>query len=145
MSHTTEIKSIVFTDLGALHAAVAELNKSGVSCQLVPDATPRAFYENQEGLGRAPYVLKLNTCPYDVGFYSNNKGGYTARTDLWMNHVSNVLGAPVQGNENPQQAALGKLYQSYAINAAVRQAAKQGYRVSRTTKQDGTVQLTMTV
>ena len=40
---------------------------------------------------------------------------------------------------------MGKLYQAYAVNAAVRQAAKQGYRVNRVTRPDGTVQLTMTV
>lgn len=136
---------MVFTDIGALQAAVADLNKSGVSCSLVQNATPRAYYPGQKGLEQAPYVLKLNNCPYDVGFYDNGKGGYTARTDFWGGHVSGQLGATAQANENKEQASMGKLYQAYAVNAAVRQAAKQGYRVNRVTRPDGTVQLTMTV
>ena len=145
MSHTTEIASVVFTDIGALQAAVADLNKAGVSCSLIQNATPRAYYPGQKGLEQAPYVLKLNNCPYDVGFYANDKGGYTARTDFWGNHVASQLGAKAAQGENHQQAAMGKLYQAYAVNAAVRQAAKQGYRVNRVTRPDGTVQLTMTV
>lgn len=145
MSHTTEIEAVVIQDIAALETTVAELNKAGVKCSLVKDATPRAFYQNQQGMGKADYVLKLNDCPYDVGLYRNTTGGYVARTDLWGGHVAKVLGAAPQGKETPQQAALGKLYQGYAVNAAVRQATKQGYRVQRSTRPDGTVQLTMTV
>lgn len=145
MSHTTQIDSVAFTDISALEAAVAELNKAGVRCTLKKNATPRAFYENQTGLGPAPMVLTLTDAPYDVGFYENGKGGYVARTDLWGGHVAKVLGAASQGKETVAQAALGKLYQAYAVNAAIRQATRQGYRVQRITKADGTVQLTMNV
>lgn len=145
MSHTTEITSVVFTDMGALHAAVAELNKAGIKCSMIQNATPRAYYPNQTGLGLAPHVLNLQGCPYDVGFYDNGKGGFVARTDLWAGHVASQLGVKAGPGESAPQAAMGKLYQAYAVNAAVRQAAKQGYRVTRTTKADGTVQLTMNV
>lgn len=145
MSHTSEIKSVVFTDIDALQAAVAELNKSGVRCSLLKDATPRAFYENQQGMEKAPYVLRLSDAKYDVGFYQNDTGGYVARTDLWGGSVASVLGVKAQNGEPAAQAALGKLYQSYAVNAAVRQAARQGYRVMRSTRPDGTIQLTMNV
>lgn len=148
MSHTTEISAIVFTDMDALRATVADLNKSGVRCSLVPDATPRAFYANQNGLGAAPFVLRLEDSPYDVGFYPNGKGGFLARTDLWGGHIASQLGVPVaqqKAGEAAAQNAMGKLFQGYAVNAAVRQAAKQGYRVIRSTRPDGSVQLTMSV
>jgi len=146
MSHTTEISSIVFNDIEALRLAVRDLQAAGVKCTLVEKATPRAYYQNQQGMGAADYVLQLQDCPYDVGFYHDDKAkGYVARTDLFMNHVSRVLGATASAGEKPEQAALGRLYQSYAINAATRQAAKQGYAVRRVTKPDGTVQLIMNV
>lgn len=146
MSHTTEIKSIVFTDIAALRAAVAELNTLGVKCSLLENTTPRAYYQNQQGLGKADFVLKLDDCPYDVGFYKDEEvKGYVARTDLFAGRVHAVLGAKAQGNEKPEQAALGKLYQMYGVHAATRQAAKQGYAVRRVTKPDGTIQLVMNV
>lgn len=146
MSHTTEISTIVFNDIDALRLAVRELQAAGVKCELKEKATPRAYYQNQQGMGPADYVLQLNDCPYDVGFYQDEKAkGLVARTDLFAGHVSRVLGATPQKGENPAQAALGKLYQAYAVNAATRQAAKQGYAVRRVTKADGTVQLIMNV
>lgn len=144
MSHTTAITSVVFTDIAALKQAVVELKSSGVNCELLENAKPRAYYSAQEGMGQADYVLKLNDSRYDVGFYKDKEaGGYVARTDLFGGDVQRQLGAQAQGTESPQQAALGKLYQGYAINAATRQAARQGYRVRRVTKADGTVQLVM--
>ena len=146
MSHTSEITSIVFTDIPALQATVNDLNKAGIKCSLLRDATPRAYYPDQVGMGLAPYVLRLEKSPYDVGFYDNGKGAYVARTDLFNNKVAAILGATTSATgERPEQAALGKLYQGYAVNAAIRQATKQGYRVTRATKADGTIQLTMSV
>lgn len=144
MSHTSEIKAVAIVDIDALRQTVAELNKAGVKCSLLQNATPRAYFAGQQGMGLAPYVLKLDDAPYDVGFYDNGQGGYTARTDFWGGHVARVLGAkPLQG-EDSNQAQLGKLFNSYAVNATVRQATKQGYRVMRNTQADGSVQLTLT-
>lgn len=143
MSHTSEIKAIAIVDIDALRQTIAELNASGVRCSLLQNATPRAYFPGQQGLGLAPYVLKLEDAPYDVGFYDNGQGGYTARTDFWGGHIAGVLGAKALDNEDKQQAQMGKLFQGYAVNAAVRQATKQGFRVMRNVKADGTVELTM--
>lgn len=142
MSHTTEIADIVFTDIAALQAAVNELNTKGVKCSLVKGGTPRAYYSNQAGMGAADYVLKLDGAKYDIGFYqSAEKKGLVARTDLFSGSVANVLGVRATGKETPAQAALGKLYQTYAIHAATRKAVQQGMTVSRVNNADGSVRL----
>jgi hypothetical protein len=144
MSHTTEIKGIVFNDMVALQLAVIELNAAGIACSLQENAKPRAYYSAQEGMGVAPYMLKLDNSRYDVGFYEDTElKGYVARTDLFGGDVARQLGVAAAAGGNPQQAAMGKLYQGYAVSAACRQAAKQGYRVRRQTKPDGTIQLIM--
>lgn len=146
MSHTTEIASIVFNDIEALKLTVRDLQRAGVKCTLKSNATPRAYYSTQQGMGVADYVLELGDSPYDVGFYKQDGGkGYVARTDLFAGHVAKVLGSKADGVAEPAQAALGKLYQGYAVNATTRQAAKQGYKVTRSTAADGTVKLIMTV
>lgn len=145
MSHTTEIGSIVFTDIAALEAAVKDLNAAGVRCSLVKNAVPRAFYQDQQGMGKADYVLKLDNCRFDVGFYHDEaKKGYVARTDLWGGHISAVLGAQAKEGEDTTQAAMGKLYQAYGVQAVTRQAARQGYSVRKVVKPDGTISLSVT-
>lgn len=143
MSHTTAIEGVVFSDIAALQAAVEELNSKGIKCSLEKDATPRAYYKDQSGMGKADYVLRLHDCPYDIGFYhkEGTKAGYEARTDLFAGHVARILGVPTRAGGNAMQAALGKLNQTYAIHAATRQAAKQGYSVRRVNKEDGSVRL----
>lgn len=146
MSHTTEISSIVFSDVEALRLAVQDLQKAGVKCTLKEKATPRAYFSNQAGMGPADYVLELQDSPYDVGFYYDTKlKGMVARTDLFLGNVARVLGVPPQANEKAEQAALGKLYHAYAVNATTRQATRQGYSVRRVTRADGSVQLIMNV
>ena len=142
MSHTTSIENIVFSDIAALTAAVTELNTKGVRCSLVKGGTPRAYYANQAGMGAADYVLKLEDCQYDIGFYQNAaKKGLEARTDLFANHVQRVLGVQAQKGESAQMAALGKLNQTYAIHAATRKAIQQGRTVRRVNNNDGSVRL----
>ena len=139
MSHTTEVTSVVFKDIDALKMAVKELQTAGIRCQLIENTKPRAYYQAQAGMGVAPYVLNLQDSRYDVGFYYDEKvGAHVARTDLFGGDVQRLLGA---GNAAGEE--MGKLYQGYAVNAACRQAAKQGYKVRRVTKQDGTIQLVM--
>lgn len=93
-------------------------------------------------MGEAAYVLKLEGAPYDIGFYMDaKKKGLVARTDLFAGRVSAVLGAPISGKESPEQAALGKLYQTYAIHAATRKAVQQGLSVKRVNNSDGSVKL----
>lgn len=145
MSHTTTIDGIIFTDIAALRAAIEELNQQGISCSLTKDSTPRAYYPNQTGMGKAPYVVRLNRAPYDVGLYWNEeKKGYEPRTDLFGGSVAGQLGVPMQAGGNPLRAALGKLNRVYAAHAATRQASKQGYSVRRINKDDGSIRLVVT-
>lgn len=142
MSHTTEIKDIVFSDIEALKAAVRDLGKAGVKCSLKENVKPRMYYKDQ--LPVAPYVLALENASYDVGFYKEDGKNYVAKTDFYGGSVASQLGATPAKGESADQARLGKLYQYYAVNAAARQAARQGYSVRRVTKADGTIQLIMT-
>jgi hypothetical protein len=129
----------------ALGAAVKELNAAGVACSLQKGGTPRAFYSNQEGMGAADYVIKLDQSKYDIGLYYNkDKKGYEARTDLFGGYVAKVIGAQARPGESEQQAALGRLYQGYGVHAATRAAVKNGYTVRRIVKDDGTIALHMT-
>lgn len=143
MSHTTEITDIVFNDIEALKLAVGELRRNGIDCELKQKATARAYYPDQSGMaGEMDYVLRLKGAPYDVAFVKTDDGkGYAARTDLWNGNVERVLGATAREGESKEQAALGKLNQMYAVHAATRQAAKQGFSVRRVTKPDGSIQL----
>ena len=145
MSHSTTVNSIVITNIRALRAAIKELTKAGVKCELLENAMPRAYSHNQKGLERAPYVIKLDNSMYDVGLYQNkNLGGYECRADFWAGEVSKQLGAEQVKGVEAAQCHLGKLYQTYGVVAAEQEAAAQGYTSSRTTKEDGTVQLVLT-
>ena len=143
MSHTTAIDSVIISDVAALQAAITELSREGISCELLENAKPRAYYSSQEGLGQARYVVKLNKADYDVGLYDNGQGGYEARTDFWGGSVERQLGAQATGSEDRQHARMGKLFQRYAVCAAENHAAMNGYSTSRTTKADGTMQLVL--
>ncbi len=144
MSHTTAINSIAIRSIVALRAAVDYLKSKGIACSLVPDETPRAYYPNQPGLGKADFVLKLNDAKYDVGFYKDDKGGYEVRTDFWAGNVAAVLGVPAPAKSTNQQHLLGKLFQAYGMTAAEEQARKQGYMVARQHLPDGRVKLQLT-
>lgn len=137
----------MFNDIEALKLTVRDLQKQGIKCSLLEKTTARAYYQNQQGMsGTLDYVLRLDDAPYDVAFVKQDVGkGYVARTDLFAGHVAKVLGSASDGVAEPAQAALGKLYQGYAVNATTRQAAKQGYKVTRSTGADGSIKLIMTV
>ena len=138
MSHTTTIKEIEITDVDALKAAVNELKEKGIRCDLLENAIPRGYYSNQEGLGKADYVLHLEDSPYDIGFYKQNgKNAYEVRADLYADKIKKVIGVDGSG----PNASMGKLFQLYAVHAATRKAVSQGYQVSRIQKEDGTIQL----
>jgi hypothetical protein len=137
MSHTTTIKNVEITDLVALSAAITELKNSGVDCELLENAVPRAYYQTQQGMGKAPFVLKLNKSRYDVGFYQKAEAtGYEARCDLFGRDVEKVLGF----GGNP----LGKLMRHYSACAITRKAVQQGYYVNRINRTDGSIQLQVT-
>jgi hypothetical protein len=150
MSHTTEISGIKFIDIQALQAAVVLLNNQGIKCTLRENAKPRAYFADQQNMGVAPYILELTDGKYDVGFYadSENPKALIARCDFHAGYIAKFLGVPpgqLQAGETPEQGYLGKLYQAYAVEATARTAVKQGYRVSRSSKADGSVQLIVNI
>lgn len=146
MSHTTSIDDILFTDISALQAAIAELQAAGVDCSLAKGEKPRAFYAEQQGMGVADYVIKLPSARYDIGLYYNaEKKGYEARTDFFAGSVEAAVGTSPVGVANPVRAKMGRLYQTYAVHAATRKAVQQGYSVTRREGKDGLIQLVVNV
>lgn len=139
MSHTTTVASIQITSISALRTALGILAQEGIRAELIEDAVPRAYFRNQQGMGRADYVIKLHDCPYDIGLYQKKEGGYEARTDLWANEVSRLLGVP----GNTPQHAMGKLYNRYAVAAIQEQAEEQGFDYETAMQADGTVIITV--
>ena len=128
MSHTARISAIKITDIAALRLAVQDLQKMGVVCSLVENDTPRAYYNNQEGMGRAPYVLKLDGAKYDIGFYNEaDVKVYEPRTDFFGGSVENILGV----KDGTDQGRLGKLFNLYSANAVINTAIRKGYKHSR--------------
>lgn len=145
MSHTTSIRSIKIQSIPALEAAVAELAGKGIRVSLISNATPRAYYQGQQGMGKADYVIQLADAPYDVGIYKDGEnGGYEARTDFFMGSVEKILGARASSQEHVQQARMGKLFQAYAINAAQLEARRKGYSTRRIAGADGVEKLVVT-
>lgn len=140
MSHTSTVTSIKIQSITALRAAVAELATKGIRCSLIENATPRAYFPNQPGLGKADFVLRLDSANYDVGLYKTDNG-YEARTDFWGGSVEQCLGAPARSAESAQQARMGRLFQMYGVHAATEAARKKGHMVRRIEKQDGTIAL----
>lgn len=141
MSHTSTVTSIKIQSITALRAAISELCVKGVSCSLIENATPRAFFPDQAGLGKADFVLQLAGAKYDVGLYKDANGHYEARTDFWGGSVQACLGAPARSPESAEQAKLGRLFQMYGVHAATEAARKKGHMVRRIEKQDGTIAL----
>ena len=144
MSHTTKIAGVKIASISALHSAVGTLVASGIRCSLVENATPRAYYPGQKGLGQADLVLKLDDSPYDVGFYKQEDGTFEARTDFWGGHVARLLGAKASDPSRADQAKLGVLLQHYSVAATIEAARKKGL-TTRTVKQDnGKMQVILT-
>jgi hypothetical protein len=146
MSHTTTIGGIVISDMDALNAAIAELNTHGINCELLKGAQARAYYGNQKGMENPEYTIHLKDCRYDVGLYRTQNGdGLEARADFWEGHIERQLGVTPGPNDDHTQAKIGKLYNTYAVQAASRKAIQQGMRVQRVNHADGSVQLRIAV
>lgn len=144
MSHTATVKSIAIQSITALRAAITELAQTGVQCSLLENATPRAYYPNQSGMGKADFVVKLDACPYDIGLYKTAEGTYEARTDFFAGHIEKVLGAKATTPGNADQARMGKLFQMYGVHAAMEAARKKGHMVRRINREDGRIALEVT-
>jgi hypothetical protein len=147
MSHTTTLKALVFRDVDAMRAAVADLVQKGIKCRLVENEQPRMYYAAQHG--KCAYVLKLDDGRYDVGFDKQPDGTFLPVFDEWQGYVANALGATgVDCNTAEERAmkAIGQFSQSYATHAAINQAVMQGYSVdSVETDEQGNVHLMLAV
>lgn len=154
MSHTSKISRVRIMDLSHLQGAIAELKREGIPVEMTTGGTPRAYYDNQQGLGPAEHVIHLGGgCPYDIGVYKADDGrGYELRSDLFMGHVATVVGVDptpfLKGTETRDereqiegQAAMGRIYQRYALVASEREAARQGHTTQRIEGQNGGMQL----
>lgn len=144
MSHTATVKSIAIQSITALRAAITELAQSGVRCSLLENETPRAYFPNQPGMGKADFVVKLDASPYDIGLYKREDGTYEARTDFFAGHIEKVLGAKPTTPANADQARMGKLFQLYGVHAAMEAARRKGHMVRRINREDGRVALEVT-
>lgn len=140
MSHNTTIGQIIFADVGALRAAADELQQRGINCDLIENAIPRAYSQNQ--LPRADLVLRLNAGRFDVGFYKEGEDDhYTAKADLWGGHVADQIGTPREEGISQAEADLGQLRHAYAAHATMNQVVRQGGTVQRIDNEDGSTQL----
>lgn len=144
MSHTSSIRSIKITSITALRSAIEELSLEGIRCSLVEGGTPRAYFTNQAGMGKADYVVSLPTCKFDIGLYKGNDGSYEARTDWFGGDIERLFGAPASTPESSEQARMGKLFQRYAVCAAQEVAKKKGLMTRRVVKEGGAIALVCT-
>lgn len=144
MSHTSAIKSIKIQSISALRAAIEELSSQGVRANLIENATPRAYYNDQQGMGVAPFVIQLPQAKYDIGVYPTSDGGYEMRTDFFGGSVAKEVGVVACSSETSEQAKLGKIFQYYALNAAEEQARNQGLMTQRVTGDEGAIELVLT-
>lgn len=145
MSHTSTVKSIKIQSITALRAALAELHASGVQCSLVEGGTPRAYFTNQDGMGKADYVIALPGATYDIGLYKTQDGnGYEARTDFFGGSIERLIGCKASSPESQQQARMGKLFQLYGVHAATEAARRKGHTVRRIAGADGKIKLEIT-
>lgn len=143
MSHTTYVSTLLLSDKEAIEGAIRELKAQGIKCDLLESVVPRSYPGNQ--MKKADLCLKLEDSPYDVGLYKNKDGNYAAATDFYRGHVESILGVKPGEGDNRDQARLGKLYSAYATSAIERQAASQGYSVTRSRGETGAIQLVLGV
>lgn len=149
MSHSTAIKTVTVKSLTALRKAIIQLNKEGVECSLLTNATPRLYYPNQSlnaaGDTVAPYVLHLAKCNYDVALVGNTKTGYSPITDFHAGYVGAVLGSQSyrDGKAEARSAEhqLGRFSVAYQSAAIAEVAQRNGHVLQRITK-DGKIVLT---
>ena len=136
MSHTTTLKGVKITSVSALRAAVAALREKGRNIELVENAKPRMYYDNQEG--NCPFVLKLKDARYDVGLRMAEDGSYTPVLDTWGGHVSRELQNPKCDLKQGQaaEAAISLFTQEYAKAASTEAMLDQGFHVAEETQDE---------
>jgi len=162
MSHTTSIKTVAIKSITAVRAAVEELNRKGIRCELRENSVPRMYYPNQLQMhkGRkneiADAVIHLPGSRYDVALLKQEDGSYECVFDDWQKEVAKVLGQPFKGTTehwsgnrpDTEQTlhSVGKFLQEYSVCAAVEAATMAGYSVlGHSTDANGCVQLQISV
>lgn len=150
MSHVTKLAGVVITDVGAIRAAVSELNSLGINVTLTENAKPRVHgYDSVE---QCDLVLKLDGA-YDVGLKRNAEGNYEPVLDVYQGHVGKYLGAtcPLPGtasyrSQEHTQHEIGRLLQIYAKHAAMNAAMNAGHIIEGChTDAEGNIQLVLAV
>lgn len=127
MSHTTVIKSVPIRSKNIIEAAVRELQQEGVKCNLVANATPRMYYNNQHGI--CDLVIKLDDCPYDVGLQLNKETGlYEPVFDKWADHLKKKIGSK-DVKDTSEASHIGRFLQLYSKHTIIQEAVMQGYSV----------------
>ena len=141
MSHLAEIE-IEITDLGALAAACRRLG-----FVFKEDQKTYAWYGrwegdyplpegfSQEDLGNCDHAIQVPGADYEVGVVKARQGaGYRLLWDFWSRGgLTDRLGRKAE-----------RLVQAYGVEKAKREARKQGFSVYETTREDGSVSLTLT-
>ena len=141
MSHVAEIE-IQITDLAALAAACRRLGFVFREGQKTYKwygrwegdyPLPEGF--SQEDLGKCDHAIQVPGADYEVGVVKARQGtGYRLLWDFWFQGgLTERLGSKAE-----------KLVQAYGVEKAKREARKQGFSVYETTREDGSVRLTLT-
>lgn len=141
MSFVSQITTPI-ASIPALKRAVEALQKSGVNCKLVENATPRTHSAGEYGQ-RCEYVLQLQG-PYDVGFKKQKDGTYSAVLDTYRGYVGSHVGVAPSCSVQASTAAkeIGKLMQQYSYEVSVMEAEAEGYTVMGSeTDNEGNVHL----
>ena len=139
MSHVAKIE-IEIKDLEALEAACKRLGFS-----LVREQKTFAWFGKHVGdyplpegfsvsdMGRCEHAIKVPGASYEVGVVKRRDGrpGYTL---LWDFFKSGNLAKYVGDNGQ-------KLVQAYGVESATRAARRQGYSVTETAREDGSIVL----
>lgn len=142
MSHIAKIE-IEIKDLSALKNAAKRLGGAFVENQktyqwygrLVGGGPPLPEGFAESDLGKCEHAIRVPRANYEIGVCSrrDNKPGYTLLWDFWgPGGLPQAIGAKGQ-----------KLIQAYGVEAAKNAAKRQGYAVQETTKQDGSIVLTV--
>jgi hypothetical protein len=129
MSHTTTLKGIKIQNTEALKESVQFLQQQGVKCELLENATPRMYYNNQHG--KCDFVLKLADSPYDVGFDKQADGSYVPVYDSWGGHIQKAIGSPTscpvpKTAEEKAATTVARLLDCYSIHAAKSELQNSG-------------------
>jgi hypothetical protein len=141
MSHVAVIE-IEVTDLAALAAACQRLRFAFRENQKTYKwygrwegdyPLPEGF--SQEDLGKCDHAIRVPGADYEVGVAkARRKPGYQLLWDFWS-----------QGGLTEKLGQKGeKLVQAYGVEKAKREARRQGFSVYETTREDGSVRLTLT-